>query len=340
MSPAGGRRGEIHLGELISALAGLDCDDAAQAATIAACLGFGLRAPDLAATGAATPAIYDHNRALPPPAARRSAIPHPPGLALPASSPAVEALPAQIVPSQLASVGVLPSTDSSAAPAWLVAGYQRLASERSSPPRQTLFPERAARGVLTAALARWRPGDAGADLDLDALVRCIVRRRLPQCLPRLPSMTLDNGCQLLLDYSESMVPWWEDLRELARQVSGVLGAERTSIFDFAASPAGARRWRADREAIETWQPEPGRPILVATDFGIRGEPPCDLRGSGWPAFVDRCAARDCPLLILIPWSRFFWPKNLGLHPQLVHWHPATSAALLRRQRGLGHRTAR
>ena len=340
MSAAANRRGEIHLGELIGALVELNCDDAAQAETIAACLGFGLRAPDLAATGAATPAIYDHSRALPPPLAASSASPRPLGLALPPSSPAIEALPAQIVPSQLASVETLPSTDASAAPAWLAAGYQRLDPERSSPPRQTLIAARAARGVVTAALASWRPGDAGDGLDLDELVRCIVRRRLPHCLPRLPSTTLSNGCQLLLDYGESMVPWWEDLRELARQVSGVLGAERTAIFDFAASPATARRWRADRAALEAWQVEPGRPILVATDFGIRGEPVHDLGGTGWPAFVDRCAARDCPLLILVPWSRVYWPKNLGLHPQLVHWHPATSAAMLRRQRGLGHRVAR
>ncbi len=61
MSAAANRRGEIHLGELIGALVELNCDDAVQAETIAACLGFGLRAPDLAATGAATPAIYDHS---------------------------------------------------------------------------------------------------------------------------------------------------------------------------------------------------------------------------------------------------------------------------------------
>lgn len=337
MSTAANRRGEIHLGELISALVELGCDDAAQAETIAACLGFGLRAADLAATGAATPAIYDHSRALPQPAATRGETPRRPGWALPPSSLAAETLPDRILPSQLAGVDALPSTDSPLAPAWLATGYRCLDPDASSPPRQSLFSARAARGVLTAALASGRAGD---ELDLDELVRCVVNGRIPQSLPRLPFMTLDRGCQLLLDYGDSMVPWWEDLRQLACQVSEVLGAERTAIFDFASSPASASRWRADREALEAWQPEPGRPILVATDFGIRGEPVRDLDGAGWHAFVDRCAARDCALLVLVPWSRIYWPKDLGLHPQLVHWHPATSAAMLRRQRGLGHRTAR
>jgi hypothetical protein len=90
----------------------------------------------------------------------------------------------------------------------------------------------------------------------------------------------------------------------------VLGDERTSR----SSISLPRRRRPAvgapiRERSKPGKPKPGRPILVATDFGIRGEPVHDLGGTGWPAFVDRCAARDCPLLILVPWSRVYWPKE-------------------------------
>jgi hypothetical protein len=39
----------------------------------------------------------------------------------------------------------------------------------------------------------------------------------------------------------------------------------------------------------------------------------------------------CPLLILVPWSPAYWPTDLGPHAELLHWHPRTSAAMLRRQ---------
>jgi hypothetical protein len=66
----------------------------------------------------------------------------------------------------------------------------------------------------------------------------------------------------------------------------------------------------------------------------------DGAGADWRDFVRRCAAADSPLLILVPWPPRYWPADLGLFPQLVHWHPATTATMLRRQRGLAHRVAR
>lgn len=326
--PQPGRKGEIHLGELIGALAGLPWKDHAQAQAIAGCLGFGLAAHDLGRFERPTPAVFDRNR--PPPLPRRGGdlVAKPPaGFAT--RPPPQPDLPAQVLTSQLQPVTPPPPSSTTAAPAWVHGAYQRLdPTPGTSPPRQTLFPGRTARGVFTAALATQR---LGREVDVQALVGSVVRGQLPRRLPRLPAATLSRGCQVLLDFSESMLPWWDDLRELAAQLAAALGEERVAAFDFESAPAAASQWRAGREQATPWQPEAGRPILVATDFGIRGRSHGQGASVHWQDFVRLCAAKGCPLLILVPWSPTYWPDWLGTYPELLHWHPRTSAAMLRRQ---------
>lgn len=321
-----GRKGEIHLGELIGALAQLPWKDHAQAQAIAGCLGFGLAAHDLGRPERPTPAVYDRNQ--PPPLARREVVAElPSGFAT--RPPPRLALPAQVLTSQLKPVTTPPPSGIATAPAWIHGAYQRLdPTPGRSPPRQTLFPGRTARGVFTAALATLR---LGREIDVQALVESVVRGHLPRQLPRLPTATLSRGCQVLLDFSDSMLPWWEDLRELAAQLVAVLGEERVAAFDFASAPAAASQWRAGREESTPWQPEAGRPILVVTDFGIRGRSHGQRASVHWLDFVGLCTAKGCPLLILVPWSPTYWPDWLGTCPELLHWHPRTSAAMLRRQ---------
>ena len=192
MSVLSERKGEIHLGTLITAFARLGGDPALPAEAIAACLGFGLAAPDMAASATATPTIYDHSRPLPLPRADRIDPPRPTGLSIPPAAPAATTLPKDILPSELVSLASLASTDTAAIPAWLSEPCQRVnPTPAVSPPRQTLFPACKVRGVLTAALASWRPGD---EIDVDQLIRCVVERRPLARLPRRASPTLNNGC--------------------------------------------------------------------------------------------------------------------------------------------------
>ena len=324
--PQPARKGEIHLGELIEALAELPWEDQSQAQAIAGCLGFGLAAVDPGRSDRPTPTIYDRSRPAPLP--RHEAAARPPSGFATRPPPRIE-LPAQVLDSQLQALAAPPPADTGGAPPWISGPYQRLDPTAGvSPPRQTLFPGRTARGVFTVALATPRQG---REIDVPALLHSVVRGRLPRHLPRLPAATLSRGCQLLLDFSDSMLPWWEDLRELAAQLAALLGDEHVAVFDFASSPAAASQWQAGHEQPTPWRPEAGRPILVATDFGIRGRSTRPTVGSDWRDFVKVCAAKGCPLLILLPWSPAYWPTDLGPHPELTHWHPRTSAAMLRRQ---------
>lgn len=335
MSVLDRRRGEIGLGDLAVALRRLHADRPEQVATIAGVLGFGLGAVEVNPQPAPTPAVYDQQRPSPPPKAVPFVAPPRTGWAMPRVAPAPERLPDDVLPSQLTSETPIPGEV--APPAWLAEPYRLLPPARRAPLRQALLPARTARGVLVASVATARTGN---EVDVAELTRLLAERHVVQRWPRLPLATLERGCQLLLDFSDSMVPWWEDLRALAGQTAAILGDERATIFEFAGEPLAAQRWAIEQQDFVSWRAEAGRPVLVATDFGIRGTA-SERRCAGvWRSFVERCAAAGATLIFFVPWSRGYWPTDLGRYPRIVHWHPSTSAAMLRRQRGLARRTGR
>jgi hypothetical protein len=329
MDPFGSLRGEIHLGELIRALDSLPWENHAQAQAIAGCLGFGLAAADPGPSDRPTPTVHDRSAPSHRSPADIPGVKPPAGFATPRPGVSPVELPAQVLAAQLHALPTAPMLDTATAPEWITGDYQRLdPTPGVAPKRQALFPDRTVRGIFTAALSTLRTGNA---IDVDTLLHHLIERRIPAEIPRLPSPTLSRGCQLLLNFSDSMLPWWEDLRELAQQVSAILGNERVSVFDFNATPATAVQWQAGQENETPWQPQSGRPILVATDLRISGRYTDHRAGSQWQDFGKTCAAQHCPLLILVPWSPAYWPTDLGANAELLHWHSRTSAAMLRQQ---------
>lgn len=321
-------RGDIHLGDLARALARLDWEGEAQAARIAACLGFGLRPPQPTARAATEPVrIYDPLAAGGPPSPPAAPPAQPPVLLPPAPRPPPP-LPEGTLPSRLEPLaGLAPPAEIDTD--WLTdPGPDRFPPrEEAAVARAALFPERTHRHILSAALASTRPG---AEIDVTGLIAAICRREAVSWLPTRPETTLERGCQLLLDYSASMVPYWDDLTGLVDQVCRVVGAEATRVYSFDTRPQEARRWTPAGEP-EPWQPD-GRPVLAATDLGIQGlAAPAAPRGD-WARLADCCAAAGSPLLILIPWPESQWPKRFPGGVALVHWGPRTTAGMVRHHR--------
>lgn len=325
------KRGEIHLGDLARALASLQWQDDAEAKTIAACLGFGIRH---APAPRPTKEIYDRqryrSRASPP-----SRPPAQGGVFVPPTPESPPGLPANPLTSRLRPLsGRVPTAPD--AGDWLDE-EDALYTEEGEPvvARRSLFPERTSRHIVSAALATLRSGQA---IDVPSLIAAICRRAPIAVLPRRPEATLERGCQLLLDYSATMVPFWEDLNALIHQVSQVVGPANTQIFSFDTQPTGALCWTPQGER-QPWRAD-GRPVLVATDFGIQGRAGRAEPDPAWPALIERCAQDGSPLVILIPWPEPRWPTDIGGYPELVHWSPHTSAGMVRKKIGQGHRLGR
>ncbi len=323
------RRPEIHLGDLARALQQLNWQGEDQAAAIAAHLGFGLQAgPYPADTPRPAQEIFDRQRyraQSPAPATQ----PPPPIHTPPPPRPRTE-LPNTVLPSQLTRLEPL-APAAGDRPDWLDQPDTCFnQAEQTALARHTLFPQSTNRALLSAALAI--PG-AGTEVDVARLIQTVCRREPLRALPRLPRLTLEHGCQLLLDFSATMVPWWDDLTGLMDQVNQVVGEETTQVYSFDTDPAAALRWTPEGERLR-WRPD-GRPVLIATDFAIQGRERRGQPHSGWNEAIQRCTASGSPLMVLVPWPKTRWPRSFGAAnpaPILVPWSPHTSAAML------GHRS--
>lgn len=324
------RRGEIQLGDLIRALARLR-PSPGQAAQVAHCLGFAL---EETLTGE-EPAQRPRNiPGEPVTRTRTQATPPPkPALPIPPAPPPPPNLPMTTLPSQLLRLDDVRAPAADQPADWLHDDFRLLRPESGvSPSRQPILPDALARGVFSAALATRRPGQT---LDFAALLRDMSACRLRE-LRCLPEASLSRGCQVLLDFAESMLPWWDDLHALPTQVANVAGRHSVSVFSFDGDPNHAAGWRADGERLP-WQSVAGRPVLVATDLGIPGGSRQRNLKPHWQRFADRCKAEGVPLLVLSPWA-FKPPLNgLGGGVILMHWSTATSAARIRGVTGAGHK---
>ncbi|MGH7703876.1 MAG: hypothetical protein ACREMO_12345, partial [Gemmatimonadales bacterium] len=259
-----------------------------------------------------------------PPPPRRIFVP-------PAPEPP-PALPAEPLPSLLQAL----TERAPAAPddsAWLDE-EDTFFTEPSEPEvaRRSLLPERTGRHIVSAALATLR---VGHEIDIAGIIHAVCRREIIGYLPRRPESTLERGCQLLLDYSATMVPYWEDLHDLMGQINDVVGPANTRVYSFDNSPTEAISWTPGGSR-EPWQPD-GRPVLAATDLGIQTKSGRAELSPAWPAFAECCALAGSPLIILIPWPEHRWPRDIGANSHLVHWSPHTSAAMVKRKIGIGHR---
>ncbi|MEG7525316.1 MAG: hypothetical protein M3H12_19900, partial [Chromatiales bacterium] len=127
-------------------------------------------------------------------------------------------------------------------PAWLNENNTTLDRDETPPVplhRESLFSDNTNRGILSAALATRRPG---YQIDVFRLINHFVTGKIPRTLPCLMSNTLERGCQLLLHYSDDMVPYWEDLAALATQIKNVMGQDRVDLYEFKGLPDSANTW--------------------------------------------------------------------------------------------------
>ncbi|MCI0667913.1 MAG: hypothetical protein L0Y38_08645 [Methylococcaceae bacterium] len=310
-------------------MAELRCESPEQFKAVARCLGFAIE--ETAKLEAQTE-IYDTHR-YPDRSSVKTEQPRPPRSfqTPPQPEPPVK-LPDFEVPGALEELGIRapPTSGHLQAPDGAYEILDRNAGNQALA-RSTLFTENTSRGLFSAALATLRPGH---EIDLSRLFEFMVRGKALPRLPRLPSATLALGCQLLLDYRSSMVPFYEDLASLVAQIAQITPADKIETFVFEGDPSAAQRWTADFEPL-AWNPDK-RPILTATDFGIQGRGGRAEKPAQWMPFIDRCREKGSPLLILIPWPRERWPVGLGSYPELIHWSPYTTAGMIRRKIGLGH----
>jgi hypothetical protein len=320
-------RGEIGLGDLVRALHALGTEDETVVDQIAASLGFTGRDPNPPEHGQGA---YDTSRFT------RIHRPRKPEPKTPIS-PGLPPMPSQPkAPQQLSDIWLEPIAPSTSAsePEWLAMLPDDEAEAPDPLDREALLGKYTAPGVIGAAVCTRRPGP---DLDVPRLTEFAISGQLLDRIPRLPETTLERGIQMLVDGGESMAPFRPDTDDLLDSFANVVGRSRCVVFDFEADPADAVRWTADGRE-RRWRPEPGRPVVLATDLDIGAASASRhrTRQRTWQSFARRCREARCPLVAFVPRTPDRWPSGLQRWISLIHWDPRTSAAAVRRLVGSGH----
>ncbi len=201
-------------------------------------------------------------------------------------------------------------------------------------PHSSLLPENTSRGILASLLQTRRNT---RKIDLLQLIRLSARGLPPKHLPYLQDTTLQQGCQLLLDFSESMTPWKYDLQSLSELARSVIGKETVKVYRFREDPEKATH-RTPVKKTELWSPNSGTPVLVATDFALPFSGSEFQIHKRWRTFMKCCEQASSPLIFLLPWNHDTWlEKVLGPYPYLFSWSPATSSVQIKGVIGHGHK---
>lgn len=324
------RRGEIHLGDLATALSKLAGATSAEQELIANCLGFKLEAPAVLAEPKHKAVKAAWNRPL----LKQQSQAH---SKLPGFSPTIISPPVaetintssnDLVQAELSVTTVeLPHSPNYQTPP---SSDGILFPESANPPmpRQSLFPHQTARGLISATVTRQVPG---SDIDTRKLINSLVQQKPLKKFPVLPQATVRNGCQLLLDFNDALMPWWDDMHSLISQFHRVLGAGLCPVYEFSDNPVQAIRWTENGE--QPWQANPNQPVIIATDLGLIQAPIAQRFRPGkseWLEFIASCKQQKTPVIILFPLHPQRCPYNLDKLATLIHWHPATSSAMIKR----------
>jgi hypothetical protein len=313
--------------DLLRAFAALKpADDVARRA-IAARLGFYFESPAESTEGPAKPRERVAKREL--------EKPFKPAQSAPSSR---QATPSSVAPAADVATILRSVTRASASPPdWLLT-VEPLPLPKASlppPPRlEPLFQPRWTRGILVAATSI--STDSGP-IDVGAVVASIARGVPIRSVPRRPVVRMASSVQVLVDASDTMVPFSADQDWLADRIATTAGRDRTQILAI----VGGEPFLAGQGALFEWRgyfdgqvPPPGVAVILISDLGLGRAPMTHAASpSAWAAFARQLRRRGCPIVAIVPYPPSRWPAVVRRAMPIVQWDRATTARAARRAVG-------
>ncbi len=326
-------RHEISLGDLAIAMKRLPTQDRNVLAKIAACLGFGLEVPE--PPKPRPKGVWDQRQS--PQRDESREAPEARAPVQPTSKKTQErvSLPKPPLPKAgyVSRIEPLPRQDAAIPTA--IANAQPISLDAApsiQAHRIPIFVQRSERAILSAAIA---VQSQTGQVDLDSIIDHLVYLKFIHRLPRRPVPTLKYGVQLLLDRSESMLPYFDDLQALEVSLKQIAGRSRCWSRSFKGTPLSPQRFQKNPQPLKLINRVP---ILIASDFGI-GAPLLSrdrARPGEWKRFAQLARNKRCPLVALIPHKPRLWPEQALANFLCIHWDCTTTAGDLRKVIGVGH----
>ena len=198
--------------------------------------------------------------------------------------------------------------------------YSRLRHEPLLQPRWS-------RELLFAAIAS---EVAGGSLDAAAAVDTVARGLALDPVPQLTRWSLIRGVQLLVDQGPGLEPFRGDAREVTSALRRVVGRSGVSEqrFESSLTYGVSDVWLGPRRPYTP--PEPGTPVFVVSDLGMR--PASPSHHVEWLDLARRLSDRGSPCVALVPYGPRRWPAELARRIVLIQWDRVTSVSAVRTAR--------
>lgn len=189
--------------------------------------------------------------------------------------------------------------------------------------RVSLFHPRTVRGLLTATISQ--PAFS-SEPDISKVISASVQQKHLRQIPMRPRYSTNNGCQLLLDFSKTLIPWHEDMKDLIKQFHALLPEENCPVYEFTNDPLTAIQWTESGE--KQWKTIHGKPVIIVTDFGLNHFSHQEIRSNiyTWRKFSRVCRKRKNPLVAITPINISYRTKELEELFPIIEWNRKTTAA--------------
>ncbi|WP_329335729.1 hypothetical protein OG252_11640 [Streptomyces sp. NBC_01352] len=167
-----------------------------------------------------------------------------------------------------------------------------------------------ARGIMFATVAA--PLES-RELDERSLVRRVARLDTVRSVPRRRRLSTRRGAQLLLDHGSGLSPFQDDRVWLHELAANVVGRDRVDVLRFRGTPDRGVV-RSDPLAKETYRPPlPGTSVVLVSDLGLLRPAFADRSVASpreWRGFLDQVRHAGCPVVCLTPYDAGDYPAEL------------------------------
>jgi hypothetical protein len=191
-------------------------------------------------------------------------------------------------------------------------------------PYEPLFHPARSRAHTSAVLSTERNE---GEIDEGLLVDLITSASPVRALPRRTRPTLAAGAQIVLDFTDDMLPFRRDQRELAGAIERLAPDDLLEVLSFHRYPLRLFRARGSARQ-EAYRPPPtGTPVVALTDLGMHRLASGDSApAASWLDFARKLARSDTPLIALVPNEPASWPSLLSQSIALVQWDRAAKVS--------------
>lgn len=157
------------------------------------------------------------------------------------------------------------------------------------------------------------------EINIGLVVERLAQGKALQNIPRIRRLNWSGPCQVILDASESLMPFWDDEAGLVRSITRLRGRSGLEMLVMEHGPGhGCRYWGKWQEQVRPYSlPEPGTPILVLSDLGC-----LDRQGQtrhAWLRFGKRLKQAGFVPIVLVPCPVRSWDKELLRYFKMACW---------------------